>query len=63
MPSVQLTVLKNNTSALDFYTRKMKYCVDSDIDASDESAAHTILTKVVDAKAVAAIKAAAQETE
>ena len=61
--SLQLTVLKNNPSALDFYTRKMKYCVDWDVCATDESAAHEILTKAVDAKAFAAIKARAEEGE
>ena len=41
----------------------MKYVEDADIEASPDSAAHTILTKVVDAKAVAAIKAAAAEED
>ena len=54
--SVQLTVLKNNVQALDFYTRKMKYVVDSEISASAEDAAHEILTKVVNPAECQAIK-------
>ena len=56
-----LTVLKNNVHALDFYTRKMKYAVDSDVCASDEDAAHEVLTKIVDAAAAQAIKERAED--
>ena len=49
-------MLKNNVQALDFYTRKMKYVVDSEISASAEDAAHEILTKVVNPSECQAIK-------
>jgi ribosomal protein S18 acetylase RimI-like enzyme len=53
MQAVMLTVFKANAGALDFYTQRMKYCVDPDSPSScgDAGKPYEILSKVVDRRA------------
>jgi ribosomal protein S18 acetylase RimI-like enzyme len=62
LQAVMLTVLKHNTAAVDFYTRKLGYAVDASSPSrcGDADASHEILSKVAHAGAAKAKAAIAE---